>query len=66
MKRGLGIGIGIGIAIVAIIGVFVVSGFESMVENDDQIQTQVPSGDNGEGQRFHITLEDSAGSADNP
>lgn len=66
MKLGSGIGIGIGIAIIAVIGIFLVSGFESMDDSSDQIEIQVPSGGSDEGQRFHITLNDSAGSADNP
>lgn len=69
MKRGPTIGIGIGITLVVIAAVYAVS-VESMDENsttnNDQPQTQETPGDSGEGQRFHITLDDSMGSADNP
>jgi len=70
MKRGPAIGISIGISLVIIAAVYAVS-VEPMDENsttnDDQPQTQeTPSGDSGEGQRFHITLDDSVGSGDNP
>ncbi len=69
MKRGPAIGIGIGIAFIIIAAVYAVS-VEPMDENsttnNDQPQTQETSGDSGEGKRYHITLDDSMGSADNP
>lgn len=69
MKRGSAIGIGIGISLVIIAAVYAVS-VEPMDENsttnDDQPQTQETPGDSGEGQRFHITLDDSMGTADTP
>lgn len=69
MKRGPGIGIVIGISFIIIAAVYAVS-IEPMDENstmnNDQPQTQETPGDSGEGQRFHITLDDSMGTADNP
>ena len=69
MKRGPAIGIGIGITLVVIVAVYAVS-VEPMDENsttnNDQPQTQETSGDLGEGKRYHITLDDSMGTADTP
>ena len=69
MKRGPGIGIVIGIAFIIIAAVYAVS-IEPMDENstanNDQPQTQETPGDSGEGKRYHITLDDSMGTADNP
>lgn len=69
MKRGSAIGIGIGISLVIIAAVYAVS-VEPMDENsttnDDQPQTQETPVDSGEGTRYHITLDDSMGTADTP
>lgn len=69
MKRGPAIGIGIGIVLVVIAAVYAVS-VEPMDQNstanNDQPQTQETPVDSGEGKRYHITLDDSMGTADTP
>ena len=71
MNRGPAIGIGVGVAIVAIvITVYAVSGGGNADEiNGNQPELQEnPNGEEstGEGQRFHVTLEDGVGTTDIP
>ena len=71
MNIGPAIGIGIVVAIVAIaIAVYAVSGGGNADEiNGNQPEPQeIPNGgeSTGEGQRFHITLEDGVGTTDKP
>ena len=71
MNRGPIIGIGVGVAIVAIaIAAYAVSGEGNIDEingNQPELQeSQNGEESTGEGQRFHITLEDGIGSSDMP
>lgn len=71
MNRGPAIGIGVVIAIVATaIAVYAVSGGGNADEiNGNQPELQEnPNGEEstGEGQRFHVTLEDGIGTSDKP
>ena len=69
MNKGPAIGIGVGIAIVVIaIAAYAVSEGNNEINGNQPEPQEIPNGEEstGEGQRFHITLNDGLGSADNP
>ncbi len=69
MNRCPAIGIGVGIANVAIaIAAYAVSEGNNEINGNQPEPQEIPNGEEptGEGQRFHITLEDGVGSSDIP
>jgi len=69
MNKGPAIGIGVGIAIVVIaIAAYAVSGGNNEINGNQPEPQEIPNGEEttGEGQRFHITLEDGIGTSDRP